>query len=683
VPAVDRYPLLLSPFEVRGRELRNRIVSTPHATGWSRDGLIDRSEVDYHVRKAAGGCGLVMTFGSASVDPSTEASYGSIYLWDERNEQALRALADGVHEHGGLVISQATHMGRRGTSVISGIPLRAASDLPEGVHMEVPVPLTTDELPAIVERWADVARRLEGCGLDGIEVTSYGGHLLEQFFDPLVNTRTDAYGGSLENRTRLAREVLLAVRAAVSDRFIVGFRMTLDQCLTGGLGPDEMISIARSLAATGAVDLLSVSGGTGASRLSTGYFVPGDMLPEGVYNERAIRFRREVGVPTLVAGRNVEPDVAEAVLAGGVDLVAMTRALIADPDLPSKVADGRRPRPCIGLNDGCIGRLYTGMPMYCSVNPAIRNPGLADASPVEESARVVVVGGGVAGLEAARAAALRGHSVVLFERRPVLGGRARLAGMRSGRDRWEKYVDWLREESEAAGVDIRVGVDADAAAVLAEKPDGVIVATGSILRPEARLPGPIPVLDVDELLEGSPHPEPSTGSALILDDDGHQLAPTAAEALVATGFGVEIATTFKSVGDLIDATQSPLVLQKLARDGVRLSPNLAGVSTSQGGVVILRHLYSEEQEQREGVGLILIAGRRRGLTTIRDELAAAAPHLPVMVVGDALSPRTMMDATSEGARAGATVSEWGAQRAFRWEGAPTKAKARVPPFVPG
>ena len=245
---------------------------------------------------------------------------------------------------------------------------------------------------------------------------------------------------------------------------------------------------------------------------------------------------------------------------------------------------------------------------------------------------------------------MRGHSVVLFERRPVLGGRARLAGLRSGRDRWARYIDWLRDEAEAAGVDIRVGVDADASAVLAEKPDAVIFATGSILRPEARLPGPMPVLDVDELLDGSPHPEPSTGSALILDDDGHQLAPTAAEALVASGFDVEIATTHKSVGDLIDATQSPLVLQKLARDGVRLSPNLAGVSTSQGGVVILRHLYSEEEEQREGVGLIVVAGRRRGLTTIRDDLASAAPDLPVTLVGDALSPRTLMDATAEGAR---------------------------------
>jgi dimethylglycine catabolism A len=658
VSAVDRYPLLLSPFEIRGRRLRNRIVSTPHATGWSRDGLIDRSEVDYHVRKAAGGCGLVMTFGSASVDPSTEASYGSIALWDERNEPALRALADGVHAQGGLVISQMTHMGRRGTSVLSGIPLRAPSDLPEGVHMEVPVPLATDELPAIVERFAEVARRLEQCGLDGVEVTSFGGHLIEQFFDPGVNTRTDEYGGSLENRTRFAREVLPAVRAAVSDDFIVGFRMAVDQCLTGGLGPDDMIEIAQSLASTGAVDMFSVSGGTGATRLSTGYFVPGDMLPEGLYNERAIRFRRDVGVPTLVAGRIVEPEMAEEVLAGGVDLVAMTRAMIADPDLPLKIADGRRHRPCIGLNDGCIGRLYTGMPMYCSVNPAIRDPTLAEVVPAVEPAGIVVVGGGVAGLEAARAAALRGDRVVLFERRSVLGGRARLAGMRSGRERWHRYIDWLRAEAEMAGAEIRVGVEADVDAVLAERPDAVIVATGSVLRPEARLPGPLPVLDVDELLEGGRDvlPDPSSGSALILDDDGGHVAPTAAEALIVAGFRVEIATTHPAVGDLIDATQLPFVLQRLARDRVRLTPNVAGVATSTGAVT-LHHLYSEENEQRLGITVVAIAGRRKSLNIVRDDLAQAAPDLPVVVVGDALSPRTLLDATTEGARAGATVSK--------------------------
>lgn len=654
---VDRYPLLLSPLELRGRRLRNRIVSTPHATGWSRDGLIDQSEVDYHVRKAAGGVGLVMTFGSASVDPSTEASYGSIALWDERNEPALQALADGVHAEGGLVISQMTHMGRRGTSAVSFIPLRAPSDLPEPVHMEVPVALATEEIPEIIERFAIVARRLEACGWDGAEVTSFGGHLIEQFFDPLVNTRTDRYGGSFENRTRFARDVVSAVRDAVSDTFIVGFRMAADQCMTGGLGPDELIEIAQSIASTGAVDLFSVSGGSGASRLATGYFVPGDALPEGVFNERAQRFRREVGVPTLVAGRNVEPAMAENALAGGVDLVAMTRALIADPDLPSKVAEGRRPRPCIGLNDGCIGRLYTGKPMYCSVNPAIRDPSLSALGQVESAAKIIVAGGGPAGLEAARAAAMRGHEVVLFERRHELGGRARLAARRSGRDRWLLYIDWLRQEAEAAGAEIRAGVEADVDTVLAEQPDAVIVATGSILRPEARIAGDIPVLDVDELLDSPALPDRETGSALVLDDDGHQLAPTAAEVLVAAGFAVEIATTHPAVGDLIDDTQLPFVLQKLARDGVRVTPNVDVVGMSHEGRATLRHLYSEEDEEREGVALLVIAGRRRGVTTLRDELAGAVPDLPVTVVGDALSPRTLLDATGEGARAGATIAQ--------------------------
>ena len=176
-------------------------------------------------------------------------------------------------------------------------------------------------------------------------MTSFGGHLIEQFFDPGVNTRTDEYGGSLENRTRFGREVLEAVRAAVSDDFIVGFRMAVDQCLTGGLGTDELIEIARSLASTGAIDLLSVTGGTGATRLSTAYFVPGDQLPEGVFNERARRFREALGVPVVVAGRNVEPAMADACVASGVDLVAMTRAIIADPDLPAKARAGRDRAP--------------------------------------------------------------------------------------------------------------------------------------------------------------------------------------------------------------------------------------------------------------------------------------------------------------------------------------------------
>jgi len=646
-------PHLYSPLELRGTMLRNRIVSTPHATGWGRDGLIDPREVAYHVRKAAGGAGLVMTFGSASVDPTTAASYGSISLWDERNEPALRALAEGVHGHGARCISQMTHMGRRGTSTLTGIPLRAPSDLPEGVHLEVPVPLAASEIPEILQRFAEAAARLERCGWDGCEVTSFGGHLIEQFFDPAINTRTDAYGGSLENRTRFGREVLEAVRAAVSPGFVVGFRMAVDQCLTGGLGPDELIEVARSLAATGAIDLFSVSGGTGATRLSTAYFVPGDELPEGVFNERARRFREAVGIPVLVAGRNVEPAMADACVASGVDLVAMTRAIIADPDLPAKARAGRAPRPCIGLNEGCIGRLYTDRPMWCSVNPGIRDPELAELVPAAAPGRIVVVGGGVAGLEAARAAALRGHDVVLLERRTQLGGRARLAGARRGRERWARYIDWLRDEAQAAGAELRTGAAAAVQDVLAEAPDAVVLATGSELRPSAAPPGPVPAIDVDALLEEGA-PAAASRSALVLDDEGGFLAPTAAERLVAEGFTVEIATTHPVVGAEIDPTQQPFVFRRLALAGVAMTPHLSGVASDAGGVT-LRNIYTERDERREGVGLVVMAGHRRAVAGLRDELAAQRPGLPVVVAGDALAPRTLLDAVSDGARAGAEV----------------------------
>jgi 2,4-dienoyl-CoA reductase-like NADH-dependent reductase (Old Yellow Enzyme family) len=648
------YPLLLSSFDLRGRRLRNRIVSSPHATGWGgSSGLLERSEVEYQVRKAAGGCGLVMTFGSASVDPTTAASYGSVALWDERNEPALRALADGVHEHGALCMSQMTHMGRRGHSRESGIPLRAPSDVPEPVHHEVPVPLEEPEIAAIVDRFAAAARRLEACGWDGCEVTSFGGHLIEQFFDPAINTRSDRYGGSLENRTRFAREVVAAVRAAVSERFVVGFRMTVDQRLEDGMTPADLREIGALICATGRVDLLSVSGGTGATPLSQAATVPPDELPEAAYAELAGAMRAAVDVPVLVAGRILDGETAERCLREtGVDLVAMTRAIIADPDLPRRLQDGARARPCISINEGCIGRLYSGLPIWCSINPAIREPRLATPEPAARPGRVVVVGGGVAGLEAARGAARRGHHVVVLERRGVLGGRARLALARPGRQRWGLYLDWLEAELAAAGAEVRLGVDAEADAVLAESPDAVVIATGSIPRAEAVPPGPLPVLDADAVLEeGAPTPSHAAG-AVVVDDDQGFVAPTVAEALAGRGWQVEIVTALAGVAMEIDPTQRPFVLRRLERAHVRLSPNLDCVRTEPAGA-ILRHLHAGTEQHRHGVGLVVIAGHRRAAPGPRAALRERRPDLEIHVAGDALAPRTLLDAVAEGARAGA------------------------------
>lgn len=666
-PGAQQYPTLFSRLTLRGRTIPNRIVSTPHSTGWGHDGLLTPAEVDYQVRKAAGGVGLVMTFGSAAVDPHSAASYGSISLWDERNDDALRELARRVHEHGAVIMSQMTYMGRRGNSLLSGRALKAASDLPEGVHREVPAVLTEEEITVLVERFGHAAHRLMKLGWDGAEVTSYGGHLIEQFFDPNVNTRTDRYGGPLANRVRFGREVLQSVRRWTSDDFLVSFRMTADQGLpSGGMSVGELEDVASAMTAGGTVDLLSISNGTGYTARSTAAFVPGDVLPINLNGAHGGRMSRATGVPVLVAGRILDAATAEhALTVDGVDFVGMTRALIADPDLPRKYAVGTTPRPCISLNEGCIGRLYQGRPMWCSVNPGVRDPEVdkrSAFSPVlaererQGPRRVVVIGGGVAGAEAAYRAAERGARVTLFERTQHIGGRARIAAQRRGRDRWHLYLVWLSEQLQLTGVDLRLGVEVSVADVLALEPDLVVASSGSTMRSPAWAAGsPSPVLDADDVIEARPRPPSPGACALIADDEGGFVAPTAAESLVEAGWTVRIATTLPAVASFVDPTQIWWVRRRLKKAGVELIDSV--VPEHDGTSWILVDLESEERRPAGRVDLVVIAGPRRSLTRIAEQLLHATPALKVVSVGDALAPRTLLDAVAEGARVGATWSD--------------------------
>jgi 2,4-dienoyl-CoA reductase-like NADH-dependent reductase (Old Yellow Enzyme family) len=605
-----------------------------------------------------------MTFGSAAVDPNSAASYGSISLFDERNDDAFRELARRVHGHGALVMTQMTHMGRRGNSLLSGTALKGVSDLPEGVHREVPAVLTTAEIAELVDRFSAAARRMMRLGWDGVEVTSYGGHLIEQFFDPHVNNRTDRYGGSLENRVRFAREIFQSIREATAPDFILGLRMTADQGLpSGGMTVADIEKVAEALTAGGSVDLLSVGNGTGYTDRSTAAFVPGDQMPLNMNGPSGGRLRRRTGVPVLVAGRILDAATAEhALTVDGVDLVAMTRAIIADPDLPRKYLAGTTPRPCISLNEGCIGRLYAGRPMWCSINPAIRDPGVdVDVDPSttwstdrdrdNSLGRIVVIGGGVAGAEAAFRAARRGAQVTLFERTSHLGGRARVAGKRPGRERWRLYLDWLSGQLQSAGVDVRLDVEATVPEVLALHPDLVIVSTGSTGRtPEWAATAPCPVLDADQVVETPPAPPRPGASALIADEEGGFIAPTAAEALVAAGWAVRIATSLNAVAGLVDPTQIWWVRRRLKQAGVEFSETVVPDYDGNGWALV--DLESEERRSAGDVDLVVIAGPRKSVHTMAGQLTEADPHLEVVPVGDALAPRTLLDAVAEGSRIG-------------------------------
>ncbi len=655
---------LFSPIEIRGRVVKNRIVSTAHATGYDNDGLITEQEIAYQERKAAGGAGIVMTFGSAGVSPASLASYGSMSLWRPDNDPALRDLASRVHRHGTLLLAQATHMGRRGSSARDGGALMAPSPIPEPVHRETPHEMTLAEIDSVIESFAACARRLEACGWDGMEITSFGGHLIEQFFSPVANRRRDRYGGSFDNRLRFAVNVVGAVAAAVSRDFILSFRLTGDPLTDAvGLDGDDMLSIAQRLAELRRIDLFNVSGGTGATLASQAATVPSAYYPPACYNHLARRFREHLPVPVMVAGRILDPAQAERAIAeGDCDLVAMTRAIIADPDLPVRAQAGSPGliRPCISINEECIGRLYQGLPIRCAVNPAAGAEHRSQPSTHGRPRRVVVAGGGPAGMEAACQAARCGHQVTLLEREGEVGGQLKIAALAPERPLFSRYTAWLRREAERLKVDLRMGVEATVKEVTDLDPDVVIVATGSqsVVPPEGQTLAVECVTDVDLLLGQAQVPPGAT--VLVYDIEGRARGGSIALWAAAAGAArVELVTDLVSICEELDPTQKPSIYRLLAQRGVICRPSQA-LAGARNGFPVFADVWSGELTTADTIDLAVFVGYRRALAGLAGELEGQSRSPVVHLIGDALAPRRLYDAVAEGFAAGTAIAVNGA-----------------------
>src|SRR5262245_46310558 len=659
--APTQFPLLFSPFrfgQSGHAEAPNRIVSTSHGTNMAVDGAPGERLIAYHAAKAAGGCGTVMMFGSASASPLTPASANHVNLWQPSAEPGLRAVARAVKAHGALALSQVTSSGRRSYHHLdrsgSG-PSATSCQLSPGI----PHVLSVAEIHRMVEDYAAACRRLKACGLDGADLAYYADQLPDQFWSPAINLRTDRYGGSLDNRLRFSVEVLEAVRGAVGRDFVVGARVSGDDALPESLQPEELLQIITRLDRTGWLDYFTVTGGTVSTFRARGYNIPPAYYGLGTFVHLAARIKAAVRTPVIVTGRIVTPSQAEEVLrSGAADLVGMTRALIADPEMPRKARDGRLDdiRVCMGSGEGCIDRLYFGMPIGCVQNPVIgREREWGALVPTDAARQVIVVGGGPAGMEAARVLAERGHRVTLLERAEELGGALRIAARAPGWEAYASAVDWLARQLGRLKVEVRLGVDAMATAVLAERPDAVVVATGADPR-RPRLPGvdgPHVVCAAD-VLAGT---APIAGRCVILDETSYTPGPKVADALSQVGHLVEIVTRQYSLGEDIGTTLRAKLLERLLRQGVTITVLAAPVGIDADHVRV-RHMLTDAEWAIPADTVVLASGGQARdqlyhelvAATVGQELASAL-HL----IGDAYAPRNLLLAMFDGARVGRAI----------------------------
>ena len=477
-----QFPLLFSPFTLKTTEFRNRIFSTGHDTYLPEDGLPSDALIAYQRARARGGAGLIVI---QVVGVHETSRYTEALLMGTSDDciPHFKRLVDAIHAEGTKVFIQLFHPGRELLGRPDGViqPAFAPSHSPSERFHVIPREMSPGLIGEIVDGFGQAARRMAEAGADGVEIVASHGYLPAQFMNPNVNRRSDRYGGSLENRLRFTREAIAAIRANVPSHLIVGIRMSGDEHDQDGLTEDDSLAIARAL--KDELDYLNVIAGTSATASGATHIVPSMANAHGYVAPFARKVKQATGATVFVAGRINQPQIAESVLAtAAADMCGMTRAMICDPEMPNKARRGAADdiRACIGCNQACIGHFQLGLPISCIQHPETGRELLFERkSRAARARRIMVVGGGPAGLKAAAVAAERGHQVTLHERDGVFGGQARLAQLLPTRAEFGGIVNNLSREAERQGAVLRTRSEVTAAMLAAEKPDAVILATGS------------------------------------------------------------------------------------------------------------------------------------------------------------------------------------------------------------
>ena len=654
------YPHVFSPLQIGSVEVKNRILSSAHLTHLAENGLWTDGHLAYYVAKARGGVGLIVT-GAQSVQrwdrpilPLGDMDNPFVAGQPER----YRRVIDAVHEHGTKIFAQLAHGGRQNWDAMAAMePLIAPSAIPCPVVGHVPKQMEPEDIDVLIDEFAEAARIMAKSGFDGVEIHCAYGYLLTEFLTPTTNQRTDRYGGSLDNRMRMPIEIVRRVREAVGPDLVVGVRMAGDEYVDGGLTIEDTKVIARRFEATGYVDYLSVTAGTYTNIQSMD--VP-MYVPLGYNRHLAAAIKDEVDIPVMVAGRIKDPEMAESTIADGqADMVAMTRATIADPDLPRKMLDGREDeiRNCIACNQRCLGNLALGLPVGCLVNPVAGreyDPFWATLTPADPPRNVLIIGGGPAGCEAARVLAERGHNVTIVDSGPELGGQLLTVQKASGREEWQDVNRYYDRELDRLNVHIRLETTADAALVHDLRPDTVIVATGSTPRTEPwdHLPpidGVGAACNVRDVLEQ--HVEVGD-RVVVYAGDNHIQGLTAADTLLDRGKGVTVVIPQEAPGKLAEAQTTWALMTRLGVKGVRDIKLLSAITEfSDGNAAGVDLLTGRTFEVRCDTLVSSFGGiaDERLYFELKDTVADARR------IGDCVAPRSADTAIYDGGKIGRRV----------------------------
>ena len=535
---------LLQPFKLKHLSLHNRIMTTSHEPAYPEDGMPKERYRAYHVERAKAGIAMTMTAGSAAVSKDSPPVFNNILVYKDEVVKWMKTLVDECHDHGAAVMIQLTHLGRR-TRWDKGdwLPTVSSSHKREAAHRAFPKLIEDWDMDRIKRDFADGAERMKAAGVDGIEFECYG-HLLQQFWSPATNTLPAPYGGSLENRMRFFFEMLDVVREHVGPDFIIGARYPGDEDMEGGTTKEEGFEISRMLKASGKIDFLNIVKGHIDTDPAMTDLIPIQGMASAPHLDLAGEIRRAVDFPTFHAARI--PDVAtarHAIASGKIDMVGMTRAHMTDPHLVRKLIEGREHdiRPCVGANY-CLDRIYQGGAAYCIHNPATGREAEGmphDIPPANTKRKIVIVGAGPAGMEAARVAAERGHKVIVFEAADKPGGQIRLTAQSKRRAEMIGIIDWRFAQCTQKGVEFRFNSWADMDMVQAEKPDVVIIATGGFPHTEILKAGNDLTVSSWDIISGDVKPGTNV---LIFDDAGDHAALQAADVIAKTGARVEIMT---------------------------------------------------------------------------------------------------------------------------------------------